>query len=68
MENDRLYIRCKGCGERIMVTKSFGRPLDMKNADKVIKFLIEHSYDRLCNYNVSDTESQFEFIMNEYKI
>ena len=49
MANNRLYIRCTGCGEKIMIAKSFLGPWDMRNADKIAEFLVEHS-ESMCYY------------------
>lgn len=61
MANNRLYIRCTGCGEKIMIAKSFLGPWDMRNADKIAEFLVEHS-ESMCYYAEQATLSQFEFV------
>lgn len=64
MANNRLYIRCTGCGEKIMIAKSFFfflGPWDMRNADKIAEFLVEHS-ESMCYYEDQATVNQFEFI------
>ena len=62
MANNRLYIRCTGCGEKIMIAKSFFLgPGDMRNADKIAEFLVEHS-ESMCYYEEQATVNQFEFI------
>lgn len=38
MANNRLYIRCTGCGEKIMIAKSFLGQWDMRNAYAVEDF------------------------------
>lgn len=50
MANNRLYIRCKGCGESIMITKNFGEPycLDKKlliSPEEALKRIKELSED-----------------------
>lgn len=62
MANNRLYLRCTGCGKMIMVAKHFGGPWDMRNSDYVSEFLIEHSCYLMCGYNDEATENLFEFI------
>lgn len=66
MANNRLYIRCTGCGEKIMIAKGFLGPWDMRNADKIEEFLVEHS-ESMCYYEDQATENQFEFI-NEHEL
>lgn len=46
MANNRLYIRCRGCRESMMVTKNFGEPfcLDEKEVDKLNTFFYEHAF------------------------
>lgn len=46
MANNRLYIRCKGCGESIMITKNFGEPycLDKDEVKKLNSFFSEHAF------------------------
>lgn len=61
MANNKLYIRCTGCGERIMIAKSFLGVWDMRNADKIEEFLVEHS-ESMCSYEDQATVNQFEFI------
>lgn len=61
MANNRLYIRCTGCGEKIMIAKSFFGPWDMWNADNIAEFLVEHS-ESMCYYEEQATVNQFEFI------
>lgn len=61
MANNRLYIRCTGCGEKIMIAKSFLGPWDMRNADKIAEFLVEHS-ESMCYYAEQATLSQFESV------
>lgn len=61
MANNRLYIRCTGCGEKIMIAKSFLGPWDMRHADKIEEFLVEHS-ESMCYYDEKSTVNQFEFI------
>ena len=61
MANNRLYIRCSGCGEKIMIAKKFLGTWDMRNADKIAEFLVEHS-ESMCYYEEQATVNQFEFI------
>jgi len=42
MANDRLYIKCKVCAERIMIGKWWGDYIDMWNMDKIDRYLSEH--------------------------
>lgn len=62
MANNRLYIRCTGCGEKIMIAKNFLGKWDMRNAYAVEDFLVEHGCNRMCLYEDSATLSQFEFV------
>lgn len=62
MANNRLYLRCTGCGEKIMVAKSFLGQWDMRNADSVEDFLVEHGCRRMCFYEEDATVNQFEFV------
>ena len=57
MANNRLYIRCTGCGEKIMIAKSFLGPWDMRNADKIAEFLVEHS-ESMCYYEDQATVNE----------
>lgn len=44
-----------------MIAKSFLGPWDMRNADKIAEFLVEHS-ESMCYYAEHATVNQFEFI------
>lgn len=44
-----------------MIAKSFLGPWDMRNADKIAEFLVEHS-ESMCYYEDQATVNQFEFI------
>lgn len=46
MANNRLYIRCKGCGDSTMITKNFGEPycLDENEVKKLNSFFSDHAF------------------------
>lgn len=45
-----------------MVAKSFLGQWDMRNADSVEDFLVEHGCRRMCFYEEDATVNQFEFV------
>lgn len=46
MANNRLYIRCRGCCDSMMITKNFGEPycLDEEEVNRLNAFFREHAF------------------------
>ena len=64
MANNSLYIRCTGCGEKIMIAKKFFGSVGYEewcNGDKIAEFLVKHS-ESMCYYEDQATVNLFEFI------
>ena len=59
MANNRLYLRCKNCGQSMLVAKNFGGEWDYRNANKIPEFLINHNF--MCYWDCDDV-IQWEFI------
>lgn len=59
MANDRLILKCKTCGEEMLIAKHFGDPWDMRNVEAVPEFMLNHNL--LCFYdNPADSNNQFQ--------
>lgn len=59
MANNRLYLRCKNCGQSMLVAKNFGGEWDYRNTNKIPEFLINHDF--MCYLDCDDV-IQWEFI------
>lgn len=66
MANDRMYLKCVGCGERIMLAKTFGGADGYalhKTEEEIDRFFTDHA---LCNMENSDECKHQDFAL-EYE-
>ena len=68
MANNRMYLECRGCGEKILLAKHFGSGYTVYYNDLTLKlddFMTEHAFCGDVNYeNQFKISYEFEYDEN----